>query len=143
MLLPWLTTNRGQLRVSSSLVGALTRRNRADPSGWSTYTPSRNGMWSGACLGVKNIGKPCTGKPYARFDEGGLATMVTEGLLRHRQTKGADTDRSYRRRSVRPLSTLPYPCREDYSLNRVSVMDGHDQAAAVPFCRPVNIKSLR
>jgi len=25
----------------------------------------------GACLGMKNIGKPCTGKPYARFDEGG------------------------------------------------------------------------
>ena len=22
---------------------------------------------------MKNIGKPCTGKPYARFDEGGLA----------------------------------------------------------------------
>ena len=27
----------------------------------------------GACLGVKHIGKPCTGKLYARFDEGGLA----------------------------------------------------------------------
>jgi len=26
-----------------------------------------------ACPGMKNIGKPCTGKPYARFDEGGLA----------------------------------------------------------------------
>ena len=25
----------------------------------------------GACLGVKNIGKPCAGKPHARFDEGG------------------------------------------------------------------------
>lgn len=25
----------------------------------------------GACLGVKNIGKAYTGKPYARFDEGG------------------------------------------------------------------------
>ena len=25
----------------------------------------------GACLGVKHIGKPCTGEPYARFDEGG------------------------------------------------------------------------
>ncbi len=27
----------------------------------------------GACLGVKNIGKPCAGKPHARFDEGGQA----------------------------------------------------------------------
>ncbi len=25
------------------------------------------------CLPTKNIGKPCTGKLYARFDEGGLA----------------------------------------------------------------------
>ena len=24
-----------------------------------------------ACLGVKNIGKPCAGKLHARFDEGG------------------------------------------------------------------------
>lgn len=24
-----------------------------------------------ACLSVKNIGKPCVGKPHARFDEGG------------------------------------------------------------------------
>jgi hypothetical protein len=24
-----------------------------------------------ACLAVKNIGKPCAGKPQARFDEGG------------------------------------------------------------------------
>ena len=26
-----------------------------------------------AYLGVKNIGKPCAGKPHARFDEGGQA----------------------------------------------------------------------
>ena len=25
---------------------------------------------------MKNIGKPCTGKPYARFDEGGLVLPV-------------------------------------------------------------------
>jgi hypothetical protein len=24
-----------------------------------------------ACLAMKNIGKPCAGKPHARFDEGG------------------------------------------------------------------------
>ncbi len=27
--------------------------------------------WTDACLTRKNIGKPCMGKPYARFDEGG------------------------------------------------------------------------
>ena len=29
-------------------------------------------METGASLTVKNIGKPCTGKSYARFDEGAL-----------------------------------------------------------------------
>ena len=36
-------------------------------------TLSRAGQrWLGkcACLGVKNIGKPCAEKPHARFDEG-------------------------------------------------------------------------
>jgi len=47
-----------------------------------------------ACFGMKNIGKPCTGKPYARFDEGGQVMMSMVRLLRHRQTKGAETDRS-------------------------------------------------
>ena len=42
---------------------------------------------------MKDIGKPCTGKPYARFDEGELATGTTVELLRHRQTKGVETDR--------------------------------------------------
>jgi len=42
---------------------------------------------------MKNIGKPCTGKPYARFDEGGQDTVTTIKLVRHRQTKGAETDR--------------------------------------------------
>ena len=47
----------------------------------------------GACLGAKNIGKPCAGKPHARFDEGGQEMLTTARLLRHRQTKGAATDR--------------------------------------------------
>ena len=38
---------------------------------------------------MKNIGKPCTGKPYARFDEGGQVNVTMIELLRHRQTKGA------------------------------------------------------
>jgi len=33
----------------------------------------KSGLEIGACLGVKNIGKPCAGKPHARFDEGGQA----------------------------------------------------------------------
>ena len=44
---------------------------------------------------TKNIGKPCTGKPYARFDEGGQANSAMLRLMRHRQTKGAETDRSW------------------------------------------------
>jgi len=32
-----------------------------------------SGLALGACLGMKNIGKPCAGKPHARFDEGGQA----------------------------------------------------------------------
>jgi len=42
---------------------------------------------------VKNIGKPCAGKPHARFDEEGLVKLTMEWLLRHRQTKGAETDK--------------------------------------------------
>ena len=41
---------------------------------------------------MKNIGKPCAGKPHARFDEGGLAKDSMGWLFRHRQTKGAETD---------------------------------------------------
>jgi len=26
---------------------------------------------------MKNIGKPCTGKPYARFDEGGQGNLLS------------------------------------------------------------------
>lgn len=31
-----------------------------------------SGLEESACLAVKNIGKPCAGKPQARFDEGRL-----------------------------------------------------------------------
>src|SRR5699024_3423848 len=55
--------------------------------------PDACGMALGARLGMKNIGKPCTGKPYARFDEGGQANTARSRLWRHRQTKGAETDR--------------------------------------------------
>jgi len=42
---------------------------------------------------MKNIGKPCAGKPHARFDEGGLANAAMEWLFRHRQMKRAETDK--------------------------------------------------
>ncbi len=59
-----------------------------------------------ACLAMKDIGKPCTGKPYARFDEGEQTTTATARLMRHRQTKAAETDRpAYR--SGRLFPTLP------------------------------------
>ena len=44
---------------------------------------------------VKNTGKPCAGEAHARFDEGGLVKSSMEWLLRHRQTKGAETDRPF------------------------------------------------
>ena len=34
--------------------------------------PAFGSLDTGACLLRKNIGKPCMGKPYARFDEGAL-----------------------------------------------------------------------
>ena len=43
---------------------------------------------------MNNIGKPCTGKSYARFDEGGQVDVSKVRLLRHQQTKGVVTDRS-------------------------------------------------
>ena len=42
---------------------------------------------------MKNIGKPCAVAPHARFDEEGLVRSTMEWLLRHRQTKEAETDR--------------------------------------------------
>ena len=45
---------------------------------------------------MKNIGKPCAGKPHARFDEGGLANAAMEWLFRHRQMKRAETDKNVR-----------------------------------------------
>jgi hypothetical protein len=54
--------------------------------------PTTAGWTECACLAVKNIGKPCAGKPYARFDERGLAKDSMGWLFRHRQTKGAETD---------------------------------------------------
>ena len=61
----------------------------------------------GACLGAKHIGKPCAGKPLARFDERGQATVTTIRRVRHRQTKGAAPDRLGLR--TRETCSLLYP----------------------------------
>lgn len=42
---------------------------------------------------MKSIGKPCALITHARFDEEGLVKLTMEWLLRHRQTKGAETDK--------------------------------------------------
>ena len=39
-----------------------------------------SGLEIGACQGVKNIAKPCAGKPHARFDEGGQARARSRKL---------------------------------------------------------------
>src|SRR6516162_7965483 len=57
--------------------------------------------------GVRSCPRAGCGSPPARFDEGGVETEVTAGLLRHRQTKEAETVMS----SLKPprhISTLPY-----------------------------------
>ena len=53
----------------------------------------KGGLENSACLGVKNIGKPCALIVHARFDEGGQAKQTMARLLRHRQAKGAETDK--------------------------------------------------
>jgi hypothetical protein len=83
-------------------VPALSRPESTCPL-WTLQAGDDGTLAHGACPGVKSIGT-CTGKPYARFDERGLATVATDGLLRHRQTKGAETDRpSLRSRDTCPL----------------------------------------
>ena len=42
-------------------------------SATSSVAPAKHGVGKCACLGVKNIGKPCALIAHARFDEGGQA----------------------------------------------------------------------
>ena len=41
----------------------------------SVQSSDHSGLANSACLAVKDIGKPCAGKPHARYDEGGLAMV--------------------------------------------------------------------
>ncbi|MDP1637917.1 MAG: hypothetical protein Q8K74_11060, partial [Candidatus Nitrotoga sp.] len=40
---------------------------------WVIQSSDNSRLEIGACLDMKNIGKPCAGKLHARFDEGGQA----------------------------------------------------------------------
>ena len=50
--------------------------------------PDFSSLEEGACFDMKNIGKPCTGKPYARFDESGLEEHTRFGYLGTVRRKG-------------------------------------------------------
>ena len=50
-------------------------RQRSVRQVWTLQSADDSGLDEGACLAVKNIGKPCAGKPHARFDEGGLILL--------------------------------------------------------------------
>ena len=45
-------------------------------SATSSVAPAKHGVGKCACLGVKNIGKPCALIAHARFDEGGQAKAI-------------------------------------------------------------------
>ncbi len=45
-------------------------------------------------------------KPHVRFDERGVETEVMDELLRHRRTKGAETD-TFGLQPTRHIPTLP------------------------------------
>jgi len=73
---------------------------------------------------VKNIGKSCAGKPHARFDEEGLVKLTMEWLLRHRQTKGAETDKQLLMAIESQSFTLPVlgACYLPYSHQKISIL---------------------
>ena len=66
----------------------LYRKAKQEPAFRQSANNSR--LEESACRAVKNIGKPCAGKPHARFDEGGLVKSAKVRILRHRQTKEAE-----------------------------------------------------
>ena len=45
-------------------------------SPFAVQSSNNGGLENGACLGVKNIGKPCALIAHARFDEGGRREPV-------------------------------------------------------------------
>jgi hypothetical protein len=65
--------------------------------------PESGSLDTGACLLRKNIGKPCMGKPYARFDEGALGYPLS-AVVRSRRVR-----RNVREQLQVNTSALLYP----------------------------------
>ena len=65
--------------------------------------PESGSLDTGACLLRKNIGKPCMGKPYARFDEGALGYPLS-AVVRSRRAR-----RNVREQLQVNTSALLYP----------------------------------
>ena len=77
----------------------------------------------GACLGVKNIGKPCAGKLHARFDEGGQDFRLWIPLHGHEAGNGGHSQGlAYRRLNL--FSTLP-PITRQCSPHINTPIDAH------------------
>jgi len=74
-------------------------------------------MEKGASLAVKNIGKPCTGEPYARFDEGALRM---KGLLEHVVAACGKASVKEPEETCR-ISALLYPELRGVKFNGVSI----------------------
>jgi len=74
-------------RIGAQVTYALRVESYTRSMGSTKCRQQQTGRMCMSCA-VKNIGKPCAGKPHARFDEGGLAKDSMDWLLRHRQTKG-------------------------------------------------------
>ena len=69
-------------------------------------------MEEGACLVMKNIGKPCTGKPYARFDEGALRK---QRALEHVVAACGEASIKELKNLLNQCSTLPFMLLESFS----------------------------
>lgn len=67
---------------------------------------------------MKNIGKPCAGKPHARFDEGALRRQVPG-------TRSSRVRRGVCKRAKEPAESVPYSLPP--ALNTVLFMDGLPQ----------------
>ena len=74
--------------------------------------PESGSLDTGACLLRKNIGKPCMGKPYARFDEGALGYPLS-AVVRSRRVR-----RNVREQLQVNTSALLYPLQAAFLLIR-------------------------
>ncbi|MCD6527289.1 MAG: hypothetical protein J7K75_09895, partial [Desulfuromonas sp.] len=79
------TRRSGFSRVKAYMLYVEVLKKRCNAGGRTFCDAINNSrLEDSACLVVKNIGKPCAGKPHVWFDEGGLVNAVMEKLFRHR-----------------------------------------------------------